>query len=144
MAHVDPADDSIERFIVRHYRHDPQRRERRHVVVAAFDNDQEFWACMNNLRDEINARRDHGEPVDQGEHVEHGRQSCRAPSGLAPVGAGEASSGGGDRLMIDLVVQRDDAVGRDTCVKQPQSSGELAQLKGHAIEGGGRSQAADQ
>ena len=40
------------------------------------------------------------------------------------------------RLIIDLVVQRDDAVGRDTCVKQPQSSRELAQLKGHAFEGG--------
>jgi hypothetical protein len=42
MAQVDPADDSIKRFIVRHYRYDPERRERRHVVVAAFDNEPEY------------------------------------------------------------------------------------------------------
>lgn len=69
MARVDPEDDRIERFIVRHYRHDPQRRERRHVVVAAFDNEQEFCACMDNVQDEIKARRDRGEPVDPGEHA---------------------------------------------------------------------------
>jgi hypothetical protein len=69
MARVDPEDDSLERFIVRHYRHDPQRRERRHVVVAAFDNEQEFRACMNSVRDEIKARRERGEPVDPGEHA---------------------------------------------------------------------------
>jgi hypothetical protein len=69
MAHVDPENDSIERFIVRHYRYDPQRRERRHVVVAAFDNEQEFGACMNSVRDEIKDRRDRGEPVDAGEHA---------------------------------------------------------------------------
>src|SRR5580700_7663243 len=42
MAQVDPADDSIKRFIVRHYRYDPERRARRHVVVAAFDNEPEY------------------------------------------------------------------------------------------------------
>ena len=46
--------------------------------------------------------------------------------------------------MIDLVVQRDDAVGRDTCVQQPQSSRELARMKGNAVEGGRRSEPADQ
>jgi hypothetical protein len=35
MARVDPEDDSIERFIVRRYRYDSQRRERRHVVAVA-------------------------------------------------------------------------------------------------------------
>ena len=69
MARVDPGDDSIERFIVRHYRYDPQRRERRHVVVAAFDNEQEYRACMDSVQDQIKARRDHGEPVDPGEHA---------------------------------------------------------------------------
>jgi hypothetical protein len=44
MSRVDPEDDSIERFIVRHHRYDPLRRERRHVVVAAFDNEQEYGA----------------------------------------------------------------------------------------------------
>jgi hypothetical protein len=57
------------RFIVRHYRYDPQRRERRHVVVAAFDNEQEFRACMDRVGDEIKVRRERGEPVDPGEHA---------------------------------------------------------------------------
>lgn len=68
MARVDPEDDSIERFIARHYRYDPERRERRHVVLAAFDNEQELHACMDSVRDEIQARRDRGEPVDPSEH----------------------------------------------------------------------------
>lgn len=66
---VDPEDDSIERFIVRHYRYDPQRRERRHVVVAAFDNEQEFGTCMKSIQAEIKARRERGEPVDPTEHA---------------------------------------------------------------------------
>jgi hypothetical protein len=69
VARVDPGDDSIERFIVRHYRYDPQRRERRHVVVAAFDDEREFHACMDGVRDEIKGRRDRGEPVDPVEHA---------------------------------------------------------------------------
>jgi hypothetical protein len=69
MARVDPGDDRIERFIVRHYRYDPQRRERRHVVVAAFDNEPEFRTCMQGVQAEIRRRREAGEPVDQREHV---------------------------------------------------------------------------
>jgi hypothetical protein len=69
MPRVDPEDDSIERFIVRHYRYDPQRRERRHVVVAVFDNEVEYGACMASVQAEIEARRDRGEPVDAGEHA---------------------------------------------------------------------------
>jgi len=69
VAQVDPGNDDIKRFIVRHYRYDPQRRERRHVVVAVFDNEPEFRACMNSLGDEIKARRDRGEPVEPGEHA---------------------------------------------------------------------------
>jgi len=69
VARVDPADDSIERFIVRHYRYDPQRRERRHVVVAVFDNEPEFRACMVSVQAEITRRREAGEPVDPREHV---------------------------------------------------------------------------
>ena len=66
---VDPEDDNVERFIVRHYCYDPQRRERRHVVVAAFDNEQEFRACMARVQGQIKARRERGEPVDPGEHA---------------------------------------------------------------------------
>jgi hypothetical protein len=69
VARVHPGDDSIERFIVRHYRYDPERRERRHVVVAVFDNEPEFRACMEGVQAEIMRRRDCGEPVDPREHV---------------------------------------------------------------------------
>ena len=40
-----------------------------HVVVAAFDNEPEFRACMERVREEIEARRDRDEPVDPGEHA---------------------------------------------------------------------------
>jgi hypothetical protein len=66
---VDPEDDDVQRFVVRHYRYDPQRRERRHVVVAAFDNEREFVACMEGVQAEIMRRREAGEPVDPGEHA---------------------------------------------------------------------------
>jgi hypothetical protein len=69
VARVDSGDDSIERFVVRHYRYDPQRRERRHVEVAAFDNEREFLACLKDVRAEIMRRREAGEPVDPGEHA---------------------------------------------------------------------------
>ncbi len=69
MAQVDPEDDSITRFIVRHYRYDPARRERRHVIVAAFDNEREFHSGMNRVTAEIAQRRDRGEHVDPGEHA---------------------------------------------------------------------------
>jgi hypothetical protein len=69
MAQVDPQDDSIQRFIVRHYRYDPERHERRHVVVAAFDNEPEFQACMQEVAAGIRRRRENGENVDQREHA---------------------------------------------------------------------------
>ena len=69
MPRVDAEDDSIERFIVCHYRYDPQRRERRHVVIAAFDSEREFQACFESVHAEINRRRDAGEPVDPREHA---------------------------------------------------------------------------
>jgi hypothetical protein len=69
MGQVDPEDDSIMRFIVRHYRYDPQRRERRHVIVAAFDNEHEMRACMEKVGAEIRRRREAGEEVDQSEHA---------------------------------------------------------------------------
>jgi len=69
VARVDPGNDDVKRFIVRHYRYDPQRRERRHVVVAAFDNEPEYRACMDGAQDEIKGRRDRDEPVDPSEHA---------------------------------------------------------------------------
>jgi hypothetical protein len=69
VARVDPEDDTIWRFIACHYRYDPQRRERRHVVVAAFDNEAEYFACVESIGDEIARRRERGEPVDPREHA---------------------------------------------------------------------------
>ena len=66
---MDPEDDSIERFIVCHYRYDPQRRERRHVVVAAFDGEREYRAYFESVQADIRRRREAGEPVDASEHV---------------------------------------------------------------------------
>lgn len=69
MASVDPDDDGMRRFVVQHYRYDPQRHERRHVVVAAFDNAAEFKTCLQGIQTEIERRRSVGEPVDQNEHA---------------------------------------------------------------------------
>ncbi len=69
VARVDPDDDSIRRFVVRHYRYDPDRRERRHVIMAAFDNKREYKACMEETAADIRARRERGEPVGSTEHV---------------------------------------------------------------------------
>jgi hypothetical protein len=69
VARVDPEDDTIWRFIACHYRYDPQRRERRNVVVAAFDNRAEYVACVEGIGAEIARRREGGEPVDPREHA---------------------------------------------------------------------------
>jgi hypothetical protein len=42
MAAVDPEDDGVARWVVHHYRYDVTRNERRNVVVAAFDTEEEF------------------------------------------------------------------------------------------------------
>lgn len=41
---VDANDDTLDRFVVWHYRFDAERHERRNVVVAAFDGEGEFIA----------------------------------------------------------------------------------------------------
>jgi hypothetical protein len=46
MALVDPDDDSLTRYVARYYSYDPDRRERRHVVEAAFDNEEEMLAWI--------------------------------------------------------------------------------------------------
>lgn len=57
MAEVDPDDDTIWRWVVFHRRFDPMRRERREVVVAAYDNEAEFERELDRysarVRDEI-------------------------------------------------------------------------------------------
>ncbi len=69
MASVDPANDSVRRFIVRHYAYDPGRHERRHIVVAAYDNEQEFKDRIGRLSRELKNRKERGEPVDPREHI---------------------------------------------------------------------------
>jgi hypothetical protein len=68
MAAVDPDDDEIQRYVVRRYAHDPQRHERRHQVVAAFDNEREFRRLLDRLAGDLQGRRDAGEPIDPLEH----------------------------------------------------------------------------
>lgn len=69
MAAVDPDDDTLHRYVVRHYRYDPERRERRHVVVAAFDDPDELLRAIDELTAAIEARREAGEDVDPSEHA---------------------------------------------------------------------------
>ena len=68
MATVDADDDGIQRYVVRRYAHDPLRHERRHQVVAAFDNEQEFRRLLETLAGDLERRRDAGEPIDPLEH----------------------------------------------------------------------------
>jgi hypothetical protein len=66
---VDPENDEITRYIVWHYRYDPDRHERRHQVVAAFDNETEFEACIEAAALDLRRRRESGEAVDPREYV---------------------------------------------------------------------------
>ncbi|GAA1903395.1 hypothetical protein [Lapillicoccus jejuensis] len=69
MAEVDPEDDSIERFVVYHYRYDPQRSERRNVVVAAYDDAGEFEARVDHENARLRGRAARGERIDPREHI---------------------------------------------------------------------------
>ena len=68
MPAVDPDDDNIHRWVVRHYAHDAERHERRHQVVAAFDNEAEFFRLIVELNSDLERKREAGEPVDRSEH----------------------------------------------------------------------------
>ena len=57
MVKVDPSDDTIDRWIVRWYRFDPERHERRHTIVAAFDNAAEMRAEMSVLAHQLQDRK---------------------------------------------------------------------------------------
>ncbi len=54
--------------MLQHYRYDPERRERRHVTLAAFDNEEEFMQSVEDARVVLKDRQDAGiaEPV---EHI---------------------------------------------------------------------------
>jgi hypothetical protein len=55
VAPVDPYDDTVERFVVFHYRFDPERHERRNVVVAAFTKRRERDKFMKRFGFELRA-----------------------------------------------------------------------------------------
>lgn len=66
---MDPEDDDIRRFVVHHYRYDPERRERRHVLVGAFDDAAEARTCLDRVRAEIDRRRETDPDFDRHEYV---------------------------------------------------------------------------
>jgi hypothetical protein len=68
MATVDLDNDAITRFVVRHYAYDPARRERRHQVVAVFDQAREFELLIEELGAGLRRRREDGEDVDPREY----------------------------------------------------------------------------
>ena len=61
MARVDPDDDSIRRFVIYRYAYDPLRRERRHQLVAAFDDVAEFERELERASETVTGldRREH-------------------------------------------------------------------------------------
>jgi hypothetical protein len=69
VAAVDPDDDTVDRWVVLHYRYDSGRRERRDVAVAAFDNPDEFHADIHARAEQLRARREDGEGVDRLERI---------------------------------------------------------------------------
>jgi hypothetical protein len=54
---VDAGDDTIDRWIVRWYRFDPERHERRHTIVVAFDNAAEMAAEVARLNHQLRDRK---------------------------------------------------------------------------------------
>jgi hypothetical protein len=69
VARVHPDDDSIDRWVVYHYRYDPDRGERRNVAVAAYDNPSEFHGDIEERAAEIRARKEGGEAAETAEHI---------------------------------------------------------------------------
>jgi hypothetical protein len=69
VATVDPDDDGILRWVVWHYRHDPDRGQRRNVVVAAFDNAEEYHAEIQKRAEQLRGRRERGDEVDRAERI---------------------------------------------------------------------------
>ncbi len=57
MTRADPEDDSIERWVAFHYLYDPERSERRNVIVDAFNSDADFRDLLDRAGSELRALR---------------------------------------------------------------------------------------
>ncbi len=68
MAQVDPDDDDQRRYVVFHHRYDPDRRERRPVLVTAFDDPVEFEDFLQRHHADLQARIRDGQ-ADPREHL---------------------------------------------------------------------------
>jgi hypothetical protein len=107
VARVDPDDDNLRRYIVRHYRYDPERHERRHVVVAAFDSRREYNGCFQAASAELERRKAAGEEVDPTEHVSgtvhepgHRRRAANGRLVMRALGHGVAAGPWLDQLEM--------------------------------------------
>jgi hypothetical protein len=67
VAEVDPNDDSRTRWVLRWFRFDPERNERRHVIVAAYSRKGEFHRAFGQLSKDLERRKSAG----LSEAVEH-------------------------------------------------------------------------
>jgi hypothetical protein len=88
MTRIDPADDTVDRWILRWYRFDADRGERRHTTVAAFDNAAEFEAEMSRLAEQLRRRKAAGLSEDvewiTGVHHHPGYNPCRSGPATRP------------------------------------------------------------
>lgn len=57
---IDPNDDSIDRWVISHYRYDPERRERRNMVVACFDNRRASMKFFDRANSELKVAQSEG------------------------------------------------------------------------------------
>jgi GNAT superfamily N-acetyltransferase len=68
IARIDADNDDLLRYVVRRYAYDPQRRERRHHIVAAFDNDREWGAFLDQAAARLGQDRAAGLVTDPRDH----------------------------------------------------------------------------
>jgi GNAT superfamily N-acetyltransferase len=68
MARIDAEDDDLMRYVVRRYAYDPQRRERRHQIVAAFDNEREWAAFLDQAAAQLRQDGAAGRVADPHDH----------------------------------------------------------------------------
>jgi hypothetical protein len=65
VSQIDPDDDSRRRWVLRWYRYDPDRMERRQTVVAAYTRKHEFRLHWEELAELIERRKASGESEDR-------------------------------------------------------------------------------